>query len=772
MRERDINHKDKQNYDAVLHITSTSVLTLLSRIPDAKGTLAFLNVIRCVIDSYLDKRIDAASRVEKAWYAVFFMRYWRQWLLLNPHYTLGNNFITPNAYMCIELNAHSLITFLMTVRDSLPPESLSFLPWMLGSQSCERIFRAARSMSSTFSTVINFGMLGLLRRLHRMHIQLCLEAESEETGIKYPRIEAHKNKDGHHKPQICSVSPLTNQDIVKAVQEAKEKAKTTIKSLGMAEVLQKNNYWENPPISVLEDEDIHNEDNLDLDEEAVANDNATPELLLEANSSQDPEDVASGISQLSEAGVIGKDLAECLMRLHKSSFKRLPQTSLPIYQQESVKGKTTKINHCPFVEIKHNGNTLYIHKTTAVWLLQEGERVSSDRLFRVRSKQPYACEPSPQIRSSCGTNPIVCQSLQVGNICVFIDSKDKWKIGRVLQFSYYLEKTKSAQQYRGLTVNLADKPKKIGVLCSWYTLSSPPATFSAVQCEETHIFHPVTSYVCTLLHGCFENIVSTEGINVQSSIINVDPTKLDLATAEHLTLHMTSLSFINKILEKADDPCSSQPPEVITINDNTDPPPPCHSAEYWIKYGGFLLTRKDLQLLLNGKELTDQHVNAFQSLLKRQFPHIRGLQNTHFQTKTPLQHNKSEGMSLQIIHIRKSHWAALQVTGDEIYLYDSAYMSTSADTLEVIAQLVRSKDHSIKIQIMNTSKQTGAADCALYAMATITSLALDIDPLFVVFNQEELRPHLAKTLETGKVTQFPTVKRRRPATRVSKVETL
>ena len=608
-----------------------------------------------------------------------------------------------------------------------------------------------------------------------MHIQLCLEAESEETGIKYPRIEAHKNKDGHHKPNICFVSPLTNQDIVKAVEEAKEKAKTTIESLGMAEVLQKDNCWENPPIPVLEDEDIHDKDDLDLDDEAVANCDATPELLLEASLSQDPEDVASGISQLSRAGVIENDLTECLMHLHKSSFKRLPQTSLPMYQveEESVKGKTTKFKHCPFVEINHDGNSLYIHKTTAVWVLQEGERVSSDRLFRVRSKQPYACEPPPQARSSCGTNPIVCQSLQVGNICVFMDSKGKWKIGIVLQFSYYLEKSKSAQQYHGITVNLADKPKKIGVLCSWYTLSSPPATFSAVQCEETHIFHPITSYVCTLSHGSFARIVSAEGINVQSSIVNVDPTKLDLATAEHLTLNMASLSFINTILKNADNCCSSQPPESITVNDDTDtPPPPSHSAECWTKYGGFQLTRKDLQLLLNGKELTDQHVNAFQSLLKNQFPQICGLQNTHFQTKKTLQHNRLEGMSLQIIHVRKSHWAALQLSGSEICLYDSAYMSTSTDTLEVIAQLVCSKDHSIKIQIMNTCKQTGAADCALYAMATITSLALDIDPLCVVFNQEELRPHLAKTLETGKIAQFPTMKRRRPATRVSKVETL
>jgi len=38
-------------------------------------------------------------------------------------------------------------------------------------------------MSSIFSTVINFGMLCLLCQLHRMNIQFCLEAESQETGI-------------------------------------------------------------------------------------------------------------------------------------------------------------------------------------------------------------------------------------------------------------------------------------------------------------------------------------------------------------------------------------------------------------------------------------------------------------------------------------------------------------------------------------------------------------------------------------------------------------
>ena len=48
------------------------------------------------------------------------------------------------------------------------------------SQAWEQTFRAARSMTSAFSTVINFSMNGLLQCLH-LQIQTQLESEMEET---------------------------------------------------------------------------------------------------------------------------------------------------------------------------------------------------------------------------------------------------------------------------------------------------------------------------------------------------------------------------------------------------------------------------------------------------------------------------------------------------------------------------------------------------------------------------------------------------------------
>lgn len=112
---------------------------------------------------------------------------------------------------------------------------------------------------------------------------------------------------------------------------------------------------------------------------------------------------------------------------------------------ESNIGKSNSIEkHFPFVEVQANGQNVFICKTTAVWLLQEGERVSSDRLFRVRCKQPFAIQP---LKVDTGTIPLTspaitapkaniidldacCSStqdnswLKVGSITLYLDDKE------------------------------------------------------------------------------------------------------------------------------------------------------------------------------------------------------------------------------------------------------------------------------------------------------------------------------------------------------------
>jgi len=52
--------------------------------------------------------------------------------------------------------------------------------------------------------------------------------------------------------------------------------------------------------------------------------------------------------------------------------------------------------------ITPNGQTIFIRKTTAIWLLQENEQLSSDRRFRVRIKQPFSSETIVSTSASSG----------------------------------------------------------------------------------------------------------------------------------------------------------------------------------------------------------------------------------------------------------------------------------------------------------------------------------------------------------------------------------
>ena len=105
---------------------------------------------------------------------------------------------------------------------------------------------------------------------------------------------------------------------------------------------------------------------------------------------------------------------------------------------------------------------------------------------------------------------------------------------------------------------------------------------------------------------------------------------------------------------------------VISITDETVPDN-CRSADHWIKCGRVALTKKDKQLILNDKELLDVHVNAFQSIARREFPQVGGFHNTLVLHKMTLMEEGCEQF-VQIMHIKeKSHWATLQLIGRDIY---------------------------------------------------------------------------------------------------------
>jgi len=265
IRMKDLDHRDRQNFDAVDHLTSEAVTNLLDQC-GCLGTKVYLKMIRYIIDSFLCKDLEPKKRIIQRWIAVFFFRYWRQWILDNSEHNLKNNFITRNAYLCAEINSHCLISFLLECKSV----NLPFMPWLLGSQPCEQLFRATRNMSSVYSTMINFSMLGLLRRLHRIHIQSILEAEGEENGIVFPRREQHQRK---HRKAVSTtqklqndVSAVTMEDIEDWVEIGKAEAKNLLELLGMDVLLRSNKHWNEVNAGINAVESISTKDLIDEDE--------------------------------------------------------------------------------------------------------------------------------------------------------------------------------------------------------------------------------------------------------------------------------------------------------------------------------------------------------------------------------------------------------------------------------------------------------------------------------------------------------------------------
>jgi len=71
-----------------------------------------------------------------------------------------------------------------------------------------------------------------------------------------------------------------------------------------------------------------------------------------------------------------------------------------------------------------------------------------------------------------------------------------------------------------------------------------------------------------------------------------------------------------------------------------------------------------------------------------------------------------------------------------ICLYDSAYTAVVGNSKHVIAQLLNTSSDSFSVNIMDVGKQTGATDCGLYAIATLTCLAHGKDLCSIVLKRK------------------------------------
>jgi len=194
-------------------------------------------------------------------------------------------------------------------------------------------------------------------------------------------------------------------------------------------------------------------------------------------------------------------------------------------------------------------------------------------------------------------------------------------------------------------------------------------------------------------------------------------------------------------------------------------------APTWKKYGCYNLTTVDKSHLCTDHLLNDVHMGAAQELIKLQFPHIRGLHNTLMQNSKSMKAFDGDE-NLQIVHVQLGkidHWVIISTRGcgsGEVELYDSLQQRPSLTTQKVIARYLRSPLQSIKIKLINVALQKGSADCGLYAIAMMTSIANNEEPANVVYDQTALRIHLKESFEKGFLGTFPVLRKRRVNNRI------
>lgn len=164
--------EDRQNVSSFEKITSERVLSALVKyVPQSEATIKYLELSRDITNAFTDVDLSPLERVHLVWKSLYFFRCWRKWISSYEFvkYNLEDNFISQNAFTCLEINAYGLLHLIKKFRESNQPQL--FLITLFSSQNCESTFRQLRSITTANWTKINFSMIDLLHAMSRIELQ-------------------------------------------------------------------------------------------------------------------------------------------------------------------------------------------------------------------------------------------------------------------------------------------------------------------------------------------------------------------------------------------------------------------------------------------------------------------------------------------------------------------------------------------------------------------------------------------------------------------------
>ncbi|CAF3288524.1 unnamed protein product [Rotaria sp. Silwood2] len=414
----DLNPKDRQNFASCLRISSETVLALLNRNENSKGTYVYLTLLNLIISGFINKSTAIEERLFNIWTVVFVCRLWFSWIQyldvknsnnninsnnknnnnINSNNNNNNNinnsqspkkfkqrtFITKPAFWCIEINAHTLVyIILLVIKKKLPIDALNTFGF--NSQICENTFRIARSLTGSFSSITNFSVKSFMKRCEKISVVNSIKSRGNQKGdysFQFP--QHHKNDKDTYDYSIDNIKELnlTEYDIEKIIYRAFESAQKLASMVNMSQLLKNKNIYSLPDLSQfiktilskssskIVDYTEDDDSNYDSDEDEFEdNEDSSVHAAFD-----DEDEMLPSIFGDDEEEEEGNIIANNLSNISQQNFR-----GCRIYDKINPQ----QMNK--YFRIHVDSSVKYIHKQTACWLLSTSKtRLSSDRVERVK----------------------------------------------------------------------------------------------------------------------------------------------------------------------------------------------------------------------------------------------------------------------------------------------------------------------------------------------------------------------------------------------------
>jgi hypothetical protein len=210
LRAQDVNGADRQNVDSARRLFAPAVRSAMQNLPGTRATIAYLYFCACFCSAFFSRTADVKTRLSMAFQTLHFFRYWRAWLKASPSYSLAANFVSLQFHSDIVIAVHSLVLSVLIWQRCFP--TLTFCPWLFGSDQVEHFFSEMRGFVKNNSNMTLFQFIAIARRWTHQSEMLARNSVKLEPLLSAASYNNHVYATGML-PPLNTHSPLSESDI-------------------------------------------------------------------------------------------------------------------------------------------------------------------------------------------------------------------------------------------------------------------------------------------------------------------------------------------------------------------------------------------------------------------------------------------------------------------------------------------------------------------------------------------------------------------------------